>query len=163
MEAYFGLPASQVSIFYLSQIEKQYAGKWIDIDLWDPGDTGDLTADLEILQPTTGGYTPATFYVATVTGTSIPANFSCGPPSAGRQTIRTSNGDPNQSGIYNGQWLRLCLQVPNNYTAPKPSGEPFDGGWYKVRYTMGSGGSPATDLTSWRVTIRDNPVHLVTP
>lgn len=164
MEAYFGLPANQVSVFYMTQIEKQYAGKWVDIDLWDPGDTGDLTADLEILQPTSGGYTPATFYTNVNNGTTIPANFSCGPStSSARTSIRTSNGDPNQSGIYNGQWLRLCIQIPSNYTQPKPPGEPFDGGWYKIRYTMGNGSAPATDLTTWRVTIRDNPVHLVTP
>jgi hypothetical protein len=148
----------------MTQIEKQYAGKWIDIDLWDPGDTGDLTADLEILQPTTSGYQTTQFWSNTVTGTSIPANFSCGPTTSGvHNSIRTSNGDTSQSGIYNGQWLRLCIQIPNNYNAPKPPGEPFDGGWYKIRYTMGSGTSPATDLTTWRVTIRDNPVHLVTP
>lgn len=163
MEAYFALPANQVSIFYMTQIEKQYAGKWIDIDLWDPGDTGDLTADLEILQPTSGGYSQTPFYTNVVSGTTIPANFTCGPTtSSSRTSIRTSNGDPNQSGIYNGQWLRLCLQIPANYNQPKPPGE-TEAGWYKIRYTMGNGTSPSTDLTTWRVTIRDNPVHLVTP
>lgn len=162
MEAYFGMTKA-TSEFYLAQIEKQYAGKWMDIDLWDPGDTGALTADLQVLMPTSGGYVATQFYSNTTGSTTIPANFTCGPTTSSAQnSIRTSSGN---GGYYDGQWLRLCLQVPTNYTAPKPSGEPFDGGWYKIRYNLTGdlNAQPSTDLTTWRVRIRDNPVHLVTP
>ncbi len=47
MEAYFPLPGNQTSVFYLAQIDKVHAGKWVDIDLWDPGDTGSLSATLQ--------------------------------------------------------------------------------------------------------------------
>ena len=37
-------------------------------------------------------------------------------------------------------------------------------GWWKIRYTMGgSTSSFSTDLTTWQVNIRGNPVHLVLP
>jgi hypothetical protein len=32
-----------------------------------------------------------------------------------------------------------------------------------MRYIMGSGTGNATDLTTWKVSIRGNPVHLVVP
>ena len=113
MEAYFALPAGIESNFYLAQIEKQYAGKWLDIDLWDPGDTGQLDADLRIMYPTGtsggtagNGYSFATFYQQEITGTTIPANTTCGPStSSAATTVATSNGG---GAIYNGQWLRLC-------------------------------------------------------
>lgn len=160
MEAYFPLPAGRASTFYLAQIEAAHAGKWMDIDLWDPGDTGSLVADLEILAPTGGGYSPVSFYVNTIAGTTMPSSFTCGPStSTARSIIRTSNGS---GGIYNGYWVRLCVQLPDNYSAPTPPGE-TEAGWWKIRYTMGSGTNASTDLTTWKVSIRGNPVHLVIP
>ncbi len=158
MEAYFPLPAGGPSLFYLAQIDDVYAGKWMDIDLWDPGDTGGLSADLQILMPTASGYTPATFYFNENPGTDIPAGFGCGPStSSARTSIETSSGSGSH---YNGSWLRLCIQIPNDYVAPTPGGEP-EPGWWKILYQMGSGTSPSTDLTTWKVSIRGNPVHLV--
>jgi Flp pilus assembly protein TadG len=160
MEAYFPLPAGQPSTFYLAQIEAPHAGKWMDIDLWDPGDTGSLIADLEILTPTGGGYTPATFYVNTISGTTIPSTFTCGPStSTARTIIRTNTGSSN---IYNGFWVRLCVHLADTYSAPTPPGE-TEPGWWKIRYTMGAGSNASTDLTTWKVSIRGNPVHLVIP
>jgi hypothetical protein len=172
MEAFFALPENQISTFYLAQIERQYAGKWLDIDLWDPGDTGSIDAALRILIPSSAGnvscngharYTCATFYMSehTADETSIPAAFSCGPGVPGSNSMTSITTSTGGGAIYNGQWLRLCVQVPTNYTAPQPSGEPA-GGWWKIQYDMGTGNSPATDLTTWKVTVRDNPVHLVT-
>ncbi len=160
MEAYFPLPAGRASTFYLAQIEAAHAGKWMDIDLWDPGDTGSLVADLEILAPTGGGYSPVSFYVNTIAGTTMPSSFTCGPStSTARSSIRTSNG---AGGIYNGYWVRLCVQLPDDYSAPTPPGE-TEAGWWKIRYTMGAGTNASTDLTTWKVSIRGNPVHLVIP
>jgi len=37
-------------------------------------------------------------------------------------------------------------------------------GWWKIRYNMsGSSSQFSTDLTTWKVDIRGNPVHLVLP
>ncbi len=160
MEAYFPLPAGQASSFYLAQIEGVHAGKWVDIDLWDPGDTGGLRADLSILWPTTSGYATAPFYYNSSSGTNLPSNFACGSNTSSLvSSIRTSDGSGSR---YNGEWLRLCVKVPNDYTGPQPPGEQ-EPGWWKIRYTMGNGSSPATDLTTWQVTVRGNPVHLIIP
>jgi hypothetical protein len=160
MEAYFPLPEGQVSTFYLAQIEAAHAGKWMDIDLWDPGDTGNLTADLEILMPNGSGFTPATFYYNSNQGTTLPGSFTCGPSTSSATTsLRTNTSGTSH---FNGYWVRICIEIPDTYTAPNDpaTGQP---GWWKIRYTMGNGTSAATDLTTWKVNIRGNPVHLVVP
>ena len=48
MEAYVRLPGGQASEFYLAQIDAVHAGKTMQIDLWDPGDTGVPSASLKI-------------------------------------------------------------------------------------------------------------------
>ncbi len=181
MEAYFPLPAGQPSTFYLAQIEAVHANKWVDITLWDPGDTGGLSANLEVLMPKIPGgtmptgvpncgnasYCPVPFHFNAVTGTTIPTDFTCGPETSGTVTsIQTSAGS---GGIYNGRWLRLCFQLPENWTAPVPTPDGLTptggqgGGWFRIRYNMGSGSQPSTDLTTWTVEVRGNPVHLITP
>ena len=65
--------------------------------------------------------------------------------------------------LFNGRWLTIEVDLPANYSAPNDpvSGEP---GWWKIRYNMsGSASSFSTDLTTWQVNIRGNPVHLVLP
>ena len=51
MEAYVRLPRARASEFYLAQIDAEHAGKTMVIRLWDPGDTGALSANLQILRP----------------------------------------------------------------------------------------------------------------
>ncbi len=70
MEAYVRLPGGQASEFYLAQIASVHAGKTMQIDLWDPGDTGALSASLQILQPTSSGFAPASFTYSTSRGTT---------------------------------------------------------------------------------------------
>ena len=159
MEAYFPLPGNYPSVFYLAQIESRYAGKWMDIDLWDPGDTGTLTADLSFLAPDGGDGTVTSFYYNSSAGSTKPTNFTCGPSTSGLvSSIRTSAGS---GGIYNGQWLRVCIKLSDTYSAPidPASGER---GWWRIRYTM-TGSGASTDLTTWEVNIRGNPVHLKVP
>jgi hypothetical protein len=56
---------------------------------------------------------------------------------------------------YNGCWLNIAIALPTTYNAPQS-------GWWKIQYTMGgSSSTQATDLTTWQVNIRGNPVHLV--
>lgn len=155
MEAYFPLPGNDTSIFYLAQIDAVHKGKWMDIDLWDPGDTGSLTATLSFLAP--GSTTGERFYWNQSIGSAKPASFPCGPQTSSRvQSITTSTGS---GGIYNGRWLRICIEIPDEYDAPvdPQSGER---GWWKIRYQMSNSGA-STDLTTWQVSIRGNPVHLV--
>jgi hypothetical protein len=160
MEAYFALPSNQTSVFYLAQIDARYAGKWMDIDLWDPGDTGGLTAILRFLAPDGGAGTVSKFYYNHSAGTTKPANFDCGPTTSSEvSSITTSTGS---GAIYNGQWLRICIRLDDHYAAPidPASGE---SGWWRISYTLSGGGTPSTDLTTWEVNIRGNPVHLKVP
>jgi Flp pilus assembly protein TadG len=160
MEAFVRLPGGAASTFYLAQIEAVHAGKTMLIDLWDPGDTGALSATLEILQPGTSSYTPATFdYVAM---RESAAGSSCDSRTGNDVTSVTTN--TGGSSLYNGCWLTIQVALPSNYSAPHPSSDSVtsEGGWWKIRYTMGgSTSSFSTDLTTWQVSIRGSPVHLV--
>src|SRR5205823_13757362 len=126
-----------------------HAGKTLEIKLFDPGDVSNTT--LRIKQPTSSGYTDATFRF-TATGSSGGAPVSGGP----QTSLQTSNSSTN---FYNNQWVTLSVSLPSNYTAATPPGE-SEPGWWKIEYTVGTTGS---DVTTWEVNIRGNPVHLVVP
>ena len=160
MQAYVRLPGGQASTFYLAQVDATYAGKTMLIDLWAPGDTGALSADLEILQPTSSGYAPASFSYKATRGTSDGNASNCNAVTGTSTTVQTNSGG---SSNLNGCWLRMTIALPSTYSAPIPPGE-TEPGWWKIRYRMG--GSPtsySTDMTTWKVSIRGNPVHLVVP
>ena len=54
-------------------------------------------------------------------------------------------------------------QIQTTYTAPHPSSDSVtnDGGWWKVQYYLTGGAT--SDVTTWQVNIRGNPVHLILP
>jgi Flp pilus assembly protein TadG len=154
MQMYTPLSGTANSTFYLAQISQQAgAGKTMDIDLWDPGDTGALTAKLSILAPCAGtncwsatSLTWTATYVATNGG-----NANCASASGSGTSITTSTGSSNH--IYNGCWLHIVIPIPVSYTAPQ-------NGWWQIQYSM-SGSGNSTDETTWQVNIRGNPVHLI--
>ena len=162
MEAYIRLPGGQASEFYLAQIDAVHAGRQVQIDLWDPGDTGALSASLEILQPTATTYSPMTFSWTSAKGTTNAGASACtGLSGTNVTSVVTNTGG---SSRFNGCWLTITVVLPTTYTAPHPSGDSVtaEEGWWKIRYTMGGATTAfSTDLTGWKVTIRGNPVHLV--
>jgi Flp pilus assembly protein TadG len=163
MQAYIRLPGGQASEFYLAQIEAVHAGKTLVINLWDPGDTGALSASLEILAPTGSGFTPAAFKYQGMQGTTNASVSNCNGLSSGAGTVTAVTTNTGGTSLYNGCWLTIEIALPSNYSAPNDpvSGQP---GWWKIRYTMGNGGNGfSTDMTTWKVDIRGNPVHLVIP
>ncbi|MGD0247815.1 MAG: Tad domain-containing protein [Candidatus Limnocylindrales bacterium] len=149
MEMYTPLPAGQASTFYLAQIDATSgAGKTIEIQLWDVGDTNGLSANLQILQPTTSGWSPVSSM--TWTGTKVSTDSSSCPNGSGSSITTYSGGK-----LYNGCWLTIDVSIPTSYTAPQ-------NGWWKITYNMGTGGTDmSTDLTTWQVNILGNPVHLI--
>lgn len=164
MEAYVRLPGGQASEFYFAQIDQVHAGKTMEVNLWDPGDTGALSADLEILYPTGNSmqpYLPATFtYRGERVSNSSGASSTCNGQAGTATHVVTNTGG---TSLFNGCWLRIEIELDPNYSAPidPVSGEP---GWWKIRYRMGgSTTSFSTDLTTWQVNMRGNPVHLVLP
>ena len=144
--------ANGTTLFYLGRIEAVHAGKTMVVQLFDPGDASG-NSSIEVLKPTTTGYTPATFsYTAdsNATGSKSGSNVT---------SLKTTISGVSQ---YNNSWVTLTIPLPKTYTAPLPPGEPAGtlGGWWKIRYSFDS---TTTDTTTWQVSIRGNPVHLVLP
>ena len=164
MVAFTPLDSGQVADLYLSQISAVYAGKTIKVSLWDPGDTGNLSAKLSFLQPTSSGYSPIAFtwtaskFAASSTST-CDGKSGASQGGAGVETLTTNTGG---SSLFNGCWVIISITIPSTYSAPTPTGEPGPG-WWKIRYAMGSEGGTAADTTTWKTQIIGNPVHLVLP
>jgi hypothetical protein len=160
MQAFTPLDGGDRATFYLAQIDAEHAGKTMVIKLWDPGDTGDLSAALRILQPTDSDYveTPFSFSAERVAANAA----SC----SNRTGRNVSSVTTNTGGymVFNGCWLTIEIPLAADYDAPRPATEDpsVEGGWWKIRYVMGNESTtPAFDLTTWQVELRGNPVHLV--
>jgi Putative Flp pilus-assembly TadE/G-like len=153
MQMYTPLASGANATFYLAQIDQASgAGKTVEIDLWDPGDTNGLTATMSVLAPCAGTNCWAPVTNMNWTATRVTSDASCttgqhGGPVSG---IVTNNG----SSLFNGCWLAIQIVIPPTYTAPQ-------NGWWKISYAMGTGPNQATDETTWQVSIRGNPVHLI--
>jgi Flp pilus assembly protein TadG len=165
MEAYVRLPGGRASQFYLAQIDAEHAGKTMVINLWDPGDTGALRATLKILKPTSSTYqaVPFTFTARRNSGasTNCTNETQATDDDSDNTTVVTNNGGTSR---YNGCWVTIEIVIPDDYTAPHPSSDTVttQGGWWKILYDMGGSSSDySTDLTTWQVELRGNPVHLV--
>ena len=150
------------SSFYLAQIDSVHAGKTMEIQLWDPGDTCSnpgsncLAANLQILQPTAGGWTAASMDYSAQTGTTNNGkNNACNTNTgSGVSSIQTATSS-SSLGLFNGCWLTIDITIPVNYQA-------YQSGWWKIQYNMNGTGA-SNDVTTWTVSIRGNPVHLVVP
>jgi hypothetical protein len=153
MQMYSPLKQNTTSTFYLAQIDRPSgAGKTIEISLFDPGDTNNVTANMKVLQPTTSGWSAVNMNWTAVRVTSAGSNCTGG---SGSQILTSSGG----TSRYNGCWLTIDIALDIGYTAPQS-------GWWKIEYDMttcstGSTGCVATDETTWQVSIRGNPVHLI--
>ena len=136
------------SLFYLAQISSAYAGKTMEIRLFDPGDVGG-DATLHIKKPTNTGYVDATFNYTADNGRS----------GTNVTTIQTATGGTN---LYQDSWITIDVPLSSTYgqgtDTLKPPGE-TQAGWWKIQYDITAAGN---DTTTWEVSIRGNPVHLVT-
>jgi Flp pilus assembly protein TadG len=143
---------STFSEFYLAQIDAVHAGKTVEIKLWDPGDTSPLSANLQIEIPTASGWSPTTMDYTAAKGTTNSGATNCDSTSGtGVTSIVTST----PTSRFNGCWLTIDVVIPISYTAPQS-------GWWKIKYNM-SGSGTSNDVTTWKVQIRGNPVHLIVP
>ena len=142
---------------YLAEIEPFYAGKTLQVELFDPADGIDA---VRIIDPS-GNYVPFSWY----TGDCAVYSYGCGKGdlgSKGSQITQTCSGDPclkQQSG-YSFQDRTVFLEIPlaSDYDCAAPAGQPRDC-WWKVEYEDNN--SNANETTTWGVTILGDPVHLI--
>jgi hypothetical protein len=147
MEMYTPIVGAGTSQFYLAQIPAYYAGKTLELNLWDAGDTGGLTAKLYVMQPstTTGTWTAVNF---SYTAGSAAGSCSASPTSGSNVGFVATN-------TFNACWVTIDIVIPSTYTAPQS-------GWWQLKYAMTGSGS-SSDTTTWTAHILGNPVHLVVP
>jgi hypothetical protein len=165
MQAFTPLRGGGSAQFYLAEIEPVHEGKSLEIRLWDPGDTGALSADMRVLYPSGGVYNNADLDFSAQAVASGATNCNgrtddtVGPIGPLDPYITTNTGGSSQ---YNGCWLTIVVVIPNGYDGNAPG--TLDDNWWKIQYDMGGSASDnAFDLTTWQVTLRGNPVHLVVP
>jgi Flp pilus assembly protein TadG len=155
MVAYSNLTgAAATQKFYLAQIDKQHAGKTMEIKLFDPGDVAG-NATLRILSPDGGSYNYATFSYAADAQCIAGRSDVCS--ASGRNYINTAIGG---SSSFDNTVITISIPLLSTYgsVSTRPPGETEDG-WWKIEYTVGA----ANDTTTWEVSIRGNPVHLIVP
>ena len=159
MQMFTPLSASGTTVnseFYLAQVPAYYAGKTLELHLWDPGDTKPLAATLYIEVPTASGWSITPFTYSAAVGTTGGANSACNSnsnSSTSNNSVQTNVG--NTTGLFNGCWLTMEVPIPTGYAADQS-------GWWKIRYSM-TGDGTSSDVTTWTAQILGNPVHLVVP
>jgi len=159
MVGYNIIAGSGLQSFYLAQIGREYAGKTIEIDLFDPGDIGG-TGTLRIQSPDGDAYNYARFTYRTDgnCGRTRGSTDACSDSTGTRQGITTASGG---NSSFNDTWLQILVPLPSTYgqSGLTPPGVPGPG-WWKIEYETTSA---ANDTTTWMVSIRGNPVHLIVP
>ena len=161
--------------FYLSEVGPEFAGKVLNVDLWDPGDTNG-TATLYPMMPSTTAVKPVQSVAqADCTYTASPSpNAASGSSADGGGTspsVTTAHASDvsgscgvitNQSGTnkYNDEWLHIRIKVPTTYTCTKGINPETTAGscWWGIKYNFTAA---ANDVTTWKAAIEGNPVHLV--
>ncbi len=119
-------------------------------DFGDGPEKKDGDAVMRIMRPTTTGYADATFSYTADNGRS----------GTNVTSIQTATSGTNH---YNNSWISITVPISNTYGQGADTLRPpteTQAGWWKVEYTITASGN---DTTTWEVSLRGNPVHLVTP
>jgi len=147
MAAYTNLDAGNQT-FYFAQIESVHAGKTLEIQLFDPGESSG-NAFLRFLSPDGNKYSYATFDWEADDGRS----------GTGVTSIQTSIGGVAQ---FNNHLITIDIALGKDYgkMGLNPKGDVTDEeGWWQIEYNINA----ANDTTTWQISIRGNPVHLIIP
>jgi Putative Flp pilus-assembly TadE/G-like len=165
--------ASGQATFYLAEVGPQYAGRTLVLELWD---AGDATADATIypMRPSAALPRPVVDVPAgECSYTSSPDPNAAQTTSVGGATgfiyatqrpsdtatvcgIRSTIGTARQ---FNGEWLRIRLDIPEAYTCTLGINPETTAGscWWGIRYNFAGA---TTDVTTWQARVEGNPVHL---
>jgi Flp pilus assembly protein TadG len=135
MCVYFSLSNGN-STFDLGEIPADYAGKTLNFNLFDPGESpAGSTVKIKILDPS-GNAVQVPAWVRTDGGD-------------GKTILASNNGDH----IYNGLWLHIPIIIPANYNPAAGSD------WWQIQYSNTGGAS--TDKLTISIGLSGTPVHLV--
>lgn len=145
----FASQSGASAVFYLCQVDAIYAGKEMDIQLFDPGEGAQ---SIEILDPSGN---PVSFTWATTDSKSGFTSFSGSGSSLDVSGTITPPPGYSSTSKFSDRHVLLKTTIPSSYG----SGGLVNGGWWKIRYKTGSG--TVTDRTTWSVAIIGDPVHLV--
>jgi hypothetical protein len=162
--------ANAQNVFPLADIPAQYAGRLINIGFYDAGDSDPGNDSWFTV------VAPATNEAGTLTNPTIPVSYGhdCqGNPQGGGDWLNAppvsriqpmpsvsggiANGQPsirtsaNGDNIFNGLWIRGCIQLPPSYV----------GGLWKMDIFSSHGTDTNTVAISFMLV--GSPVHLVTP
>ena len=92
-------------------------------------------------------------YTAQTGTTEQRVHANCNAHTSNRSVQTNVRGD--SPGKFNGCWLTIAIPIPTDNTVAQQ-------GWWKIQYNM-TGNGTSNDVTTWKVSIRGNPVHLVVP
>ena len=80
-------------------------------------------------------------------------------PGPGSTQIQTSIGG---AALFNNKMVTISVALPSSYGIgglDPPGDITTEPGWWLIEYDI----APANDTTTWGVSIRGNPVHLILP
>jgi len=133
----------------LGCIQTAYAGRQVDIRLYDLGDgSGNLFAG--IAAPPGSGATVS--YPGFLTTSAID----------GVQVVQTHFTSPNAFNPLNGRWLDVTATLPPSYTGNCLTSASGTGWWQMIYATDATNGQPG-DWLNVSFSLVGSPVHLVTP
>lgn len=176
----YNLLSTGASLIPLGYIPPDYAGKTINLDLFDPGDIDNLGGSsgcpvrmvncIEVLTPAgdltyNDGRSPGndpndgTPYLAnpSYTWTAAPDIHATGYYSSTTTAAATTGAfDIGINHPYNGTWIHMKISIPQNYADMVAQ----YGGYWKILYRIGGAGH---DATTWGLNVAGSTVHLVVP
>lgn len=145
-----GAGAGQPAEFFLAEISDLYAGKAVEVRMFDPGEGMN---NVQFLDPA-GNEVDFDFRLA-----NCSVGLLCSNPAVWPETTDTSadscSGVPCldvTNSRFQDQWIVITSTLDGTYTCGSNC-------WWKVRYTPESSGS-VTDRTTWSVRVIGDPVHL---
>lgn len=159
--------------FYIAEVGPQYAGKTLVMELWDPGDVGSgVTARMWPMMPSgaapkpivnvpfgdcqySSDRGPNSSISEASSSISLRGSDTSGTPTTACRIVTSSSG----TSRFNGNWLRIRINVPEDYTCtPGINPETTAGScWWGIQYEFTGS---ANDVTTWQARIEGNPVHL---
>jgi hypothetical protein len=161
--------------FYLAEVAPSFAGKVLDIDLWDPGDVSAGTATIYPKMPSLTQPRPVQDVPPTCTYTASPdpnpanstsqAWYSTGTQYATAHAsddaarCAVASAPTGSAHRFNDEWLHIRIQIPSTYTCTlgvNPETTPGSC-WWGISYSFSS---QPYDVTTWKARIEGDPVHL---